>query len=1408
MTNGLPQLFGTGLGLSAAAGLNSYAVLLVYGAMARFFPEDYPGAIARLLASTPALSVAAILFFIEFFADKIPGLDHFWHLLHSFVRPVVGALVALAVVQPEGSAVLNVVAAGSGGTVALVSHLVKSATRLTSTALTAGIANAGISLAEDIVAFLQSLVSIFLPLVALLVVAAIGLLFVLAVPRMARSIDLFGRRRSGGPPAGAAVLVLLLLAAHGALGARPDDALTNVGGVPPEVAGARDIARLDGDARLDRILLVLPHRNPEVLARLLANQQDPASPDFRRWLFPAEFERRFGASDADVSALRAWLTSHGLEVEDAPAGRAALVFSGRARDVESAFDTELHELFFEGRVRIANVRPARLPLDLARRVAGVLSLHSFPRRRPLAHRAPANTSEGSHYLAPADFTAIYNVDALVASGLNGSGRTIGLLAQTNVNVADTTYFREYFGLPANDPVVVLNGSDPLIQSDDELESDIDIQWAGAVAPAARTLLIASATTETAYGVDLSALYAVSTNLADVLSLSYGACELDFGDVDTSFYTNVWAQAAAQGISVFVASGDSGVTGCDPKGVNAPDASVNGLCSSPYATCVGGTQFNDGGVGSSTYWNTTNDAKTKKSVKSYVPETAWSGSGGGKSILFARPPWQNVAGLPADGARYVPDVSLAASTHTPYLAVQGHTATSNGLINNYGGTSFSSPALAGLAALLSQKAGTRLGNLNPLLYAVGRSQYGTADASASSPLAAGSPVFHDITTGNNAASGVAGYAAGPGYDAATGLGSVDAFALASALPAPAPSSTDFTLGANPATPALPVGGSVVVNLALYQIGAADGDAVATVTLAGLPSGVTSEFRPGNPANPMTGVLSRAQPATLTLSASYGVAAGPYPLQLQATSGSVVRGLTLFLTVGSGAATPPTGVVVQAPVVLDVFGVAPSHYTSDFVAVNRSGSDATLVLVYVPAAGTPGAGGPAVARTLPAGRQLYVPDVIAFLAANGWSLPSDGSGKLGTFFATFVGVSDPAAVFAGSRTSTPNLSASVGGAFGLFEPAVPSGGANGSGDTWIYGLRENTLFRSNLAVVHAPGTASGATSGPVSLEIQLYDGDSGALAGTPLTHTLQPGEFFQFNFILRYTPVLVQLGITNGYARIRRTSGTDRFIAYGVVNDGGSAGGGTSDGSFLVANATEGLVPILLDLPGPPHFTTDLTLTNPTSAPVTVTLTYTASSASGFSGQGSGTRTRTLAAHQQLVQANALSYLRGLGLAIPTTGNQGGTLLVAGVVAQARTSNPNPDTSVGGSYGLSYPAVAASARAKGEAWVYGLRQDADVRSNLAIADARAGSSGTVTYVIDVFDADTGSTTPVQTLTRPLTGGEWTQIDGILSGAGIAHGYVRIRPDSGTSDFVVYGVVNDGPTAGSRTSDGSYVPMVVIN
>jgi hypothetical protein len=443
---------------------------------------------------------------------------------------------------------------------------------------------------------------------------------------------------------------------------------------------------------------------------------------------------------------------------------------------------------------------------------------------------------------------------------------------------------------------------------------------------------------------------------------------------------------------------------------------------------------------------------------------------------------------------------------------------------------------------------------------------------------------------------------------------------------------------------------------------------------------------------------------------------------------------------------------------------------------------------------------IVRSLGAGRQLYVPDMIAFLNANGYALPADGSLKVGTLFATFVGATDSLGVYVGSRTSTPNPNTTIGGSFGTFSTAVANGSASAS-DAWIYGLRENAQFRSNLALVHAPGALTGLSSGPVTLEVQVYDGDSGAPVGAPLTSVLQPGEFLQYNRVLTNAST----SVTNGYARVRLTSGTDRFIAYGVVNDGGSASGGTSDGSFIPANATGGLVPIVLDIPGPPHYSSDLTLTNPKASPVTVSLAYTASTA--LSGSGSGTVTTTLAAGQQRVVPNAIGFLRDLGLAIPTAGNQGGTLLVSGASALVRTSNPNPDTTIGGTFGVAYPAVASSARASAEAWVYGLRQDADARTNLAVADARAGDPAGVEYTVDVFDSDSGALSPILTKKVTLTGGQWTQFNTILAEAGIAHGYARVKPSSGTSDFVVYGVVNDGPTTGSRTSDGSYVPMVVV-
>jgi hypothetical protein len=610
--------------------------------------------------------------------------------------------------------------------------------------------------------------------------------------------------------------------------------------------------------------------------------------------------------------------------------------------------------------------------------------------------------------------------------------------------------------------------------------------------------------------------------------------------------------------------------------------------------------------------------------------------------------------------------------------------------------------------------------------------------------------------------------------------------------------DTSVGASPGVLSIAPGASATSTLVLDS----RSPSAATVT-ASAPAGLTVTFAPGHESTGHdSGYLSAGTSASATVTAAGDLAPGSYDVDLAVTLAGVTRHLRLVVAVGG--ATPSFGdsVELQVPVVLDVFGAESSHYTSDLVAVNRSSSDATVELRYSAQPGTPGAGGPVVARSLGAGRALFVSDVIAFLRASGWTFPDDGSSKIGTLYVTFAGASDGSRVFAGSRTTTPNHDSSVGGAYGTFAAATRAGTASAS-EAWVYGLRETGTARSNLAVVHSPaGPSSLGSAGPMGVEVQVFDGASGQAAGAPIAITLQPGELHQINGVL----TVARAGLANGYARVRRTSGSDRFIAYGVVNDGGASQAGTSDGSFIVSGGGDGLVPIVLDLPGAPHYRTELALTNTSGAPSSVTLTYTPSTAFSAS-SGGGTVTAALGAGAQLITDDAIAYLRSLGLAIPADGSkQGGTLLVSGAVAQARTYSPNPNAAAGGTYGLSYPAVAAGARAHASAIVYGLRQDDSVRSNLAIADARIGDSSVVDYAIDVYDAVSGASTPVKTIMRSLAGGQWTQVDSILFDAGVARGWVRVHTSSGASNFVTYGVVNDGPTIGSRTSDGSYLPMVV--
>lgn len=552
-------------------------------------------------------------------------------------------------------------------------------------------------------------------------------------------------------------------------------------------------------------------------------------------------------------------------------------------------------------------------------------------------------------------------------------------------------------------------------------------------------------------------------------------------------------------------------------------------------------------------------------------------------------------------------------------------------------------------------------------------------------------------------------------------------------------------------------------------------------AGSPTSSSWDFGDGTPLSTLKNprhVFTQPFPATVRLTATNS-----------AGSGSKSR----VVNIVSGDVSPVT---LQVPVVLDVFGLAPTHFTSDLVLVNRSPLTTRVSVLYLPAPNTPGVLGPRIGINLEKGHEFRTADVIGFLRSNGYDLPTDGTSIVGTLRLTFEDVSDPNLVFAGSRTSTPNPNAAVGGSFGLFASGV-SASAAPSTSASIYGLREDSAFRTNLALVDVPGG-----SGPSTLSIQLFDGDTGFAAGAPFSYALKAGEWHQIGSILSGS------GATNGYAKVTKTGGgSNRFLVYGVVNDGASTGGGTSDGSFLGSDASSGLVPIVLHVTsGTTVYTSELYLANPGSSASTVTLTYTPSRLLGGSGTPA-TATLALPAGRQLRIPDAIFYLRDtLGLPLLSgSSNQGGTLNVVGATASVRTSNANPDSAVGGTFGLAYPAIPPALRAKTSAWVYGLLQNRETRSNLAIADARVGDATSVTYLVDVYDALSGDgTQPVTSLSIPLSGGQWYQFSKILETAGLSNGFVRIRPQTGSSDYVVYGILNDGQNPGERTSDGSYVPM----
>jgi len=634
-----------------------------------------------------------------------------------------------------------------------------------------------------------------------------------------------------------------------------------------------DIGAAAPDLPMQRMLLVLK-RSPQqdaALQKLLDDQQDKASPNYHKWLTPDEFGVQFGATDQDLQQISGWLQSHGLQVNRITHGRTVIEFSGVEAQVENAMHTSIHKFLVNGEEHWANTSDPQIPAALAPAVAGIVSLHSFY-KKPQYHFTgvyakspvtgnvnlvspeftfPDQQSCGGNCfaVAPFDFATIYNLLPLWNSGIDGTGQSIAIVGRSNINIQDVRDFRSIFGLAVNDPTITLDGFDPGLTGD-EIEAAIDVQWSGAAAPQAAINLVVSGSTETSDGVDLSALYIVDRNLAPVMSESFGQCEAALGSAGNQFYRALWEQAASQGISVFVSSGDNGSAGCDFNQGFVPQPAqfgleVSGLASTPFNVAVGGTDFNDFS-NPQTYWNISNDPTTQESAKGYIPETTWNdscsnaifasigfstngetncnnsqlrgfvstigGSGGASSCItgngtlascaggYPKPSWQTGSGVPADGKRDIPDVSLFASNGfvgnfyvlcEADLSFAGTCNLNQPFVTFFGvgGTSVSSPAFAGIMSLVDQQMHGRQGNPNFVFYKLAAQQTPSSCNSSTGP--ASTCVFNDVTSGTIAMPCQAGsrnctvstpghqfgilsgYTATTGYDLATGLGSVNA-----------------------------------------------------------------------------------------------------------------------------------------------------------------------------------------------------------------------------------------------------------------------------------------------------------------------------------------------------------------------------------------------------------------------------------------------------------------------------------------------------------------------------------------------------------------------------------------------------------------------------------------------------------
>lgn len=506
----------------------------------------------------------------------------------------------------------------------------------------------------------------------------------------------------------------------------------------PASEGPRVVARSAPAKTVDFTLALRQDR--AAVRRFLRALEDPSSPQYHRFVSPAQFGARFGISDAELRRVRAALRAAGLQVTSSVPQRTTLGVRGRVADVERFLRTRLREWVGpDGRRYRAPAAAPRIPESLDGAVTAATGLDTRPRYR--AHAIPQAG------LKPRDAAAAYNVRPLHERGIRGRGQSIAILSYDTFEPSDVAEFDRRTGIRNAPPVEKVTVAEPVEIGEGQVEVNLDIDVVRGIAPEARILNYEMVNDGRPMAVPIDKI--VADGRVQVISISWGACAAAYPAALRQQDEASLAAAAARGITTYVASGDAGAYDCQHSNPDDTRISVDWPSSSPNAVAVGGTLL------------------SVRRDSTYLAESGWEdplsagGGGGGLSTFYDRPSWQRGPGVQnrfSTGRRQVPDVAAAADGDSGWYVIVG------GEENKIGGTSASAPFWAASMLLVGQHAqregAGRVGYANPLLYRIA--------ARPNSP-------FNDVTQGGNR-----GYRATPGWDYATGWGSPDVAALADAV----------------------------------------------------------------------------------------------------------------------------------------------------------------------------------------------------------------------------------------------------------------------------------------------------------------------------------------------------------------------------------------------------------------------------------------------------------------------------------------------------------------------------------------------------------------------------------------------------------------------------------------------------